>query len=97
MTQVKYSFNKNHNVHAFLYTYHSTSMQMNLHTYEFVGVIIWMTLWIPHIISYFKKIKNIKFIKYILQKHKLEFIWASQVVVIQIDQSIYCKSTSWNS
>jgi hypothetical protein len=66
MTQVKYSFNKNHNIHAFLYTYHSTSMQMNLHTYIFVGVIIWMTLQIPHIISYFKESKNVKFIKYIL-------------------------------
>jgi hypothetical protein len=52
-------------------------MQMNLHTYEFVVFIIWMTLQIPHIISYFKKNIYIKFIKYILQKHKLEFIWAS--------------------
>jgi hypothetical protein len=44
-------------------------MQMNLHTYEFVGVNIWMSLQIPHIISYFKKIKNVKFIKYIFEKH----------------------------
>jgi hypothetical protein len=57
MTQVKYSFNKNHNIHAFLYTYHSTSMQMNLHTYEFVGVIIWRLCEFPTYFHISKKSK----------------------------------------